>query len=292
MNLALTPTQWRAEQTAHRNRAIALTNGRRARKQIGERDPVDDFMFEYYPYTPTKLETWFPGAGVMLKVDASDEFDFPNYTFNGKVCELNEEYLVRHQVRIDSTLELLRNTQLREATLNCFGLHEWAMVYQADRHNIRHGDPFRVSQDQIDSLIVEVGLRCTHIDAFRFFTEEAAPQNLNRLNIVPTRDNQKDIEQPGCLHANMDLYKHCMWFQPMIPGELVLDCFELAREARTLDMQASPYDLVKYGYEPIKIEEGAGRATYVVRQRHLSQRAQNLRQRLVTALEATRVPST
>jgi hypothetical protein len=292
MNLALTPTQWRAEQTAHRNRAIALTNGRRARKQIGERDPVDDFMFEYYPYTPTKLETWFPGAGVMLKVDASDEFDFPNYTFNGKVCELNEEYLVRHQVRIDSTLELLRNTQLREATLNCFGLHEWAMVYQADRHNIRHGDPFRVSQDQIDSLIVEVGLRCTHIDAFRFFTEEAAPQNLNRLNIVPTRDNQKDIEQPGCLHANMDLYKHCMWFQPMIPGELVLDCFELAREARTLDMQASPYDLVKYGYEPIKIEEGAGRATYVVRQRYLSQRAQNLRQRLVTALEATRVPST
>jgi hypothetical protein len=249
-------------------------------------------MFEYYPYTPTKLETWFPGAGVMLKVDASDEFDFPNYTFNGKVCELNEEYLVRHQVRIDSTLELLRNTQLREATLNCFGLHEWAMVYQADRHNIRHGDPFRVSQDQIDSLIVEVGLRCTHIDAFRFFTEEAAPQNLNRLNIVPTRDNQKDIEQPGCLHANMDLYKHCMWFQPMIPGELVLDCFELAREARTLDMQASPYDLVKYGYEPIKIEEGAGRATYVVRQRYLSQRAQNLRQRLVTALEATRVPST
>ena len=292
MNLALTPTQWRAEQTAHRNRAIALTNGRRARKQIGERDPVDDFMFEYYPYTPTKLETWFPGAGVMLKVDASDEFDFPNYTFNGKVCELNEEYLVRHQVRIDSTLELLRNTQLREATLNCFGLHEWAMVYQADRHNIRHGDPFRVSQDQIDSLIVEVGLRCTHIDAFRFFTEEAAPQNLNRLNIVPTRDNQKDIEQPGCLHANMDLYKHCMWFQPMIPGELVLDCFELAREARTLDMQASPYDLVKYGYEPIKIEEGAGRATYVARQRQISQRAQELRARLITTLETTRVPST
>jgi hypothetical protein len=249
-------------------------------------------MFEYYPYTPTKLETWFPGAGVMLKVDASDEFDFPNYTSNGKVCELNEEYLVRHQVRIDSTLELLRNTQLREATLNCFGLHEWAMVYQADRHNIRHGDPFRVSQDQIDSLIVEVGLRCTHIDAFRFFTEEAAPQNLNRLNIVPTRDNQKDIEQPGCLHANMDLYKHCMWFQPMIPGELVLDCFELAREARTLDMQASPYDLVKYGYEPIKIEEGAGRATYVARQRQISQRAQELRARLITTLETTRVPST
>ncbi len=77
----------------------------------------------------------------------------------------------------------------------------------------------------------------------RFFTDEAAPQNVNRLNIIPTRENQKDIEQLGCLHANMDLYKHCMWFHPMIPGDLVLDCFELARSARTLDMQASPYDL-------------------------------------------------
>jgi hypothetical protein len=166
------------------------------------------------------------------------------------------------------------------------------MVYRADQNDIRHGDPLRVSQEKVDSLIVDVGLRCTHIDAFRFFTEEAAPQNVNRLNIIPTRDNQKDIEQPGCLHANMDLYKHCMWFQPMIPGDLVLDCFELAREARTLDMQASPYDLIQYGYEPIKIEEGAGRATYVARQRQISQRAQELRARLITTLETTRVPST
>ena len=285
MNRTLALTSWRGAQSAHKIRASALTSGRRTRKLIGERDPVDDFMFEYYPYTPTKLETWFPGVGITLEINSNDTFDFPNYDSNAKTCELGAHYLFKHQSRIDSTLELLRNTQLREATFNCFGLHEWAMVYQADKHEIRHGDPLRVSQDQIDSLIGELGLRCTHIDAFRFFTEEAAPQNVNRLNIIPTRDNQKDLEQSGCLHANMDLYKHCMWFHPMIPGALVLDCFELARSARTLDMQASPYDLSQYGYEPIKIETSGGRATYVARQREIALRAQDLRSDLIAVLE-------
>ncbi len=288
MNLVLSPAQWGKAQAQHHDRAVALTSSRRNRKKMGTREPVDDFMFEYYPYTPTKLETWFPGIGVTLEVDGSHEFDFPHYIGSTTThCELDTAYLDKHRTRIDSTLELLRNTQLRDGTFNCFGLHEWAMVYKADGQNVRHADPLRVSGEQITSLVNKVGLRCTHIDAFRFFTQEAAPQNVNRFHIIPTRENQKDIEQPGCLHANMDLYKHCMWFQPMIPGDLVLDSFELARDARTLDMQASPYDLGEYGYEPIKIEEGAGRTTYVARQRKISQRAQELRARLIGVLETT-----
>jgi hypothetical protein len=154
MNRTLTLPSWREAQGVHKKRAEALTVGRRARKQIGERDPVDDFMFEYYPYTPTKLETWFPGVGITLEIDSAETFDFPNYSCNGTSCELDTQYLTKHRSRIHSTLELLRNTQLREATFNCFGLHEWAMVYQADQHDIRHGDPLRVTQEQIDSLIV------------------------------------------------------------------------------------------------------------------------------------------
>jgi len=78
-----------------------------------------------------------------------------------------------------------------------------------------------------------------------------------------------------------------MWFQPMIPGDLVLDCFELARSARTLDMQASPYDLAQYGYEPIRIETSAGRATYVALQRQISTRTQDLRSQLIAVLETS-----
>jgi len=284
MNSVLEISQWREDQAAHKARASALTGSRRERRKLGTREPVADFMFEYYPYTPTKLETWFPGTGVTLKVDADHEFDFPNYVSADGQTELDNAYRDKHRNRIESTLELLIKTQSREEVFNCFGLHEWAMLYQVDRQQARHSDPLRVSQQQVTSLVDEIGLRCTHIDAFRFFTEGAAPQNANQLNIIPTRENQREIEQPGCLHANMDLYKHCMWFQPMLPGDLVLDSFELALEARILDMQASPYDLSGYGYLPIKMEEKTGRAAYVARQRQIAQHAKILRNRLIKAL--------
>ena len=65
------------------------------------------------------------------------------------------------------------------------------------------------------------------------------------------------------------------------PQRLVLDCFELARDIRTLDMQASPYDFVPLGYDPIPIETPAGKATYAAAQRSFADRARPLRQRLV-----------
>ena len=79
MNSVLSISQWREDQAAHKARAGALTGGRRERRKSGTREPVADFMFEYYPYTPTKLERWFPGTGVTLEVDADHEFDLPNY---------------------------------------------------------------------------------------------------------------------------------------------------------------------------------------------------------------------
>lgn len=45
-------------------------------------------------------------------------------------------------------------------------------------------------------------LRCTHYDAFRFFTAPARPRNA----VTPTREAAPDLEQGGCLHANMDLH--------------------------------------------------------------------------------------
>ena len=67
-----------------------------------------------------------------------------------------------------------------------------------------------------------------------------------------------ELEQPGCLHATMDLYKWAYKLGPLVPGELLLDCFELARDVRELDMRASPYDLTALGYRPVRIETAAG----------------------------------
>ncbi len=120
-------------------------------------------------------------------------------------------------------------------------------------------------------------LKCTHFDAYRFFTDAAAPRNAH----TPTRDSQPQLEQPGCLHATMDLYKWATKLGPLIPGELWLDCFELACDVRRLDMEASPYDLREWGFEPVRIETPAGRAEYVARQKGLMERGQGLRKRLL-----------
>ena len=83
----------------------------------------------------------------------------------------------------------------------------------------------------------------------------------------------------------MDLYKWCAKLAPAMPGELVLDCFRLAREIRTLDMQASPYDVSSLGEAAVAIETPAGRAEYVTRQRDFAERAAVLRGRLLAVCD-------
>jgi len=73
---------------------------------------------------------------------------------------------------------------------------------------------------------------------------------------------------------------------PLVPGELLMDCFELAADARRLDMEASPYDCRSLGFGVVAVETPEGKAEYVARQRELSRRAQPLRQRLVAVIDA------
>jgi hypothetical protein len=89
------------------------------------------------------------------------------------------------------------------------------------------------------------------------------------------------MEQPGCLHAAMDCHKWAMKLGPAVPGDLALDCFEMARDVRLLDMQASPYDLSSYGQPAVAIETAEGKTEYVARQRALAGRAAVSRARLI-----------
>ncbi len=175
-------------------------------------------------------------------------------------------------------VNLLRATLDRPAQFGCFGLHEWAMAYRADE--VRHAVPLRLGRDGTDAVVDAHDLKCTHFDAFRFFTPEAVPLNRTPLR----RDDQVAREQPGCLHAGMDVYKWAVKLGPLVPGSMLLDAFELARDIRTLDMQASPYDLTDWGYAPVAIETPEGKAEYVVRQRALSERGQALRRAVVVAV--------
>ena len=152
---------------------------------------------------------------------------------------------------------ILRATADRPPGFGCFGLHEWAMVYRQPQH--RHPVPLRLGQDATDAVVEAHELRCTHFDAFRFFTPEAVPRNRE----TPTRERQAALEQPGCLHAGMDLYKWAVKLGPLVPGELLLDAFELARDIRMLDMRPRRTTSPTGATTPSPIETAEGKAEYV-----------------------------
>jgi hypothetical protein len=157
------------------------------------------------------------------------------------------------------------------------------MVYRADDDR-RHPLPLRLGADATDRVVEEHKIVCTHIDAFRFFTPEAAPLNATQL----TRGTQAANEQPGCLHANMDLYKWASKLAPAVSSELILDAFELAMSIRYLDMRASPYDVSALGLEPVRIETVEGKRDYAERQAEFAAEAAGLRGRLINACVAIR----
>ena len=174
--------------------------------------------------------------------------------------------------------DLLVVMRERPPFFGCFGLHEWAMAYRQTPDEIRHSAwPLRFSREELAQIVESQPVCCTHFDAFRFFTPAARP--LNRVQ--PARDTVPAQEQRGCLHANMDLYKWAFKLAPFTPGELLADCFELARDLREVDMQASPYDLRALGFAPIAIETSAGRAEYERCQRTFTTRGEPLRERLI-----------
>jgi hypothetical protein len=257
---------WEARRAAHEARVDAWVEPHLARRRLGRKHPVEDFLFTYYSYRPAQLRRWHPGAGVVLDGSGEDAAVVP----------------ARRADAIAWIRDLLVATAGRTPQLGCFGLHEWAMVYRQTQDELRHNAwPLRLGPDGTDAVVEASRIRCSHFDAFRFYTAPARPLNL----LQPTRETQTANEQPGCLHATMDLYKHAYKLAPLVPGELVADCFELARDVRILDMRASPYDLADLGYEPVPIETAEGRARYVEAQRSFAERATPLRGRLIDECE-------
>ena len=276
----LTQDQWRPLEAAHHARVEALTAAHLHRKQGAHRHPVEDFMFTYYMYSPAALRRWHPGVGVLLE-GAAERRTWKLYRYGDRVAGLDlQAFLATRSPTVRFVRQLLSSTQDRRANLGCFGLHEWAMLYRQPPAQRRHLDwPLRLGQAGTDEVVESHQIRCSHFDAFRFFTEPA--RTLNTL--CPTRDSQVAMEQPGCLHATVDLYKWAYKLSPAIASNLTADCFDLAREVRELDMRAAPYDLRPLGYEPVAIETAEGKATYVGAQRDFASRAHVLRRRLVDA---------
>ena len=277
----LEPADWTLRRSAHETRVDAWVQPHLARRRAHEAHPVEDFLFAYYSHRPAALRRWHPGHGVGLR-DAPGHAALPGYVDRAGVSTVADDLVVARRPLLEALRTLLAATASRPPQLACFGLHEWAMVYRQPAAEVRHSAwSLRLGAAGTDEVVESHRIGCSHFDAFRFFTEPA--RALNALQ--PASHDRPDFEQPGCLHAGMDLYKHAYRLVPLIGSELVADCFELAREIRVLDMRASPYDLSGLGYPPVPIETPAGRAEYVAAQRSLSQRGAPLRSRLVAECE-------
>jgi hypothetical protein len=285
LTTVLPSVAWIPLARAHAERADEMTSGHRARRTAGEKHAIEDFLYDYYGTRPAQLRRWHPGIGTGLApapdgLPEQSGWKFYMTRADGVVTLNVESYMQARGESVRYIHGLLSATASRPAFSGCFGLHEWAMVYRQPEGR-RHSLPLRLGQEETDKVVENHPIRCTHFDAFRFFTPEAV--GLNRLQ--PTRATQVDLDQPGCLHAAMDCHKWASKLGPAVPGALALDCFSLAGDIRLLDMQASPYDLSSYGHPPVKIETAEGKAEYVARQREFARRASALRARLIRVCE-------
>ncbi len=272
---------WTSRAEAHAERVDAYVRPHLARRDAGVKHPVHDFLFGYYSQRPAQLRRWHPGYGVRLAGGAGSHGGLKGYAVVGveaRDAEVTAAYVATQGVLASTLRRLLAATAARPASYGCFGLHEWAMVYRLDDDETRHPDwPLRLGGRGTDEVVESHRVACSHFDAFRFFTEPARPRNA----LTPSADDRPDFEQPGCLHAGMDLYKHAFRLSPMIGSDLVMDCFELAWDIRELDMRAAPYDLADLGFEPVRIETTEGKKEYAAAQATFAERGAPLRARLV-----------
>ena len=274
--------EWQGRAERHRERAEHWTKPTRKRREAQVAHPIDDFLFTYYPFSFAKLEDWHAPLGTLLEEHSPlpERFTRSPYQLENGFVFSEAPVDPKERQRLRWIRELLVATRDRLPNFGCHGLHEWAMVYGGQQVRHEKTTPLRLPQAEIDALVESRALVCSHFDAFRFFSPQVQP--LNRTQ--PTLDGRPENEQPGCIHANMDLYKWASKAMPWIGSDLLIDCFEQSLALRDLDMRASPYDLSGWGREPVRIETAEGRREYEVEQRALAEKSAGLRQRLIEAL--------
>lgn len=277
---------WTRWERRHNAAVDQMTSDHLERRRRGAPHPVVDFLFTYYRPSVATVRRWHPGPGLLLEgAHHTERIEWRHYrreTHHGRTGLIvdAQSVLARGGKRLTRARTIVEATATRPGATACFGLHEWAMLYRTDSNEVRHGSvPLRLSHEEIDDVVNRSQLRCTHFDAFRFFTEPATPRNQYPLS----REQQERTEQPACLHAGMDLYSWVAAMEAGAPGELLMDTLLAAFAAREVDMRSSPYDLSAWGLAPIPVETPEGRAAFVAFQKEWVGRTQALRQRFITA---------
>ena len=279
---ALPEPEWISRMEGHQQTLSGILDPYLDKRSRQIKDPVLDFLFEYYAFRPSHLKRWSPGLGTALEFNRKENLpEVSELGIEGSHAFVDPALFPKKRLKSARwILDLLKESLTKKPMFGCFGMHEWAMVYRTEE--VRHGQiPLRLPDDVIAEFVESRPLVCTHFDAFRFFTEKAKPLNKNSLS----RENFQETEQPGCLHTNMDLYKWAFKLYPWISSDLIREAFLNAVDIRKTDMQASPYDAREFGLEPIKIETEAGRKEYLDLQTKFFESSQPIRKKLIESYE-------
>jgi len=278
----LTSREWLELKKIHESEVDELLDEYLAQRSKHIKNPVMDFLFEYYSFRPAQLKRWSPGFGTAIEYNTYEELpEISELSIQKGLAYLSVEKFPSNRVSsLHWILKLLVQSQQSNPSFGCFGMHEWAMLYKTETPRHSH-IPLRIDKTELAKFVESMPLLCTHFDAYRFFTPDARPMNHFSLS----REKFIQTEQPGCIHNNMDLYKWAFKMHPWSPSSLILSAFKFALEARIIDMKASPYDLTKYGYEPIKIETEEGRRKYQQEQKRIWEKGNKIRKKLIRFYE-------
>jgi hypothetical protein len=182
---------------------------------------------------------------------------------------------------------VIEQTLKADPVIHCHGMHEWAMQYWPEGANpppsakYQKHLPLRVSREVINDAVERKGISCTHVDALRYFAPAAGPLNHHGHSLK--REQQLELEQPACVHAQMDLLKMALKLVPFCDPILLQNSLEIALDARKLDVAASPYDATAFGVGVIPVETSEGRKEYRRQQIMLMKKAQPIRLEMLHA---------
>ena len=203
-------TRWQPQAERHLARVTKLLGAAPDVAAAQSRDdPLLNFVFTYYGSdlgAAANLGRWCPPVGVAIEASQDDR----ERLWRGIESDGAYDPRMLPKKRI-AALErgraALAATRKRPPIWHCYGLHEWAMqywpegaqkppsaVYQAHMR-------LRVPREVINQVVERRGVRCTHVDALRFFAPAAG--ELNALGASLRREEQLELEQPGPhLHPN------------------------------------------------------------------------------------------
>lgn len=274
----------------------------KSRMHLVSQDPIYNFLHSYYRYSVKDLKKFSPGIDVLL--EDADLIKHKSFLIERLMTATSEGAYYDPRlmkapadgrygwINVTKIRDILSATGLKQPFFGCFGLHEWAMLYSGSNLSEptllpRHQEQLslRIPQSVIDDVVRGSGqLKCTHFDAWRFFHPDA--QGLNIVSPL-SRERQVQFEQPGCIHATMDLFKYAYQLYPFVSSELLLQSLKLAIKARKIDMRASPYDVshVEGCEEPLCVETSEGRRLYVAAQEDLFELSSPIRTSLLQVYE-------